>query len=281
MDVDAYLAESAARVDRFLDAHVPPASERPGRLHAAMRHLLFPGGKRFRPALAFAAAQAAGGDSNAAVPIAAAIELVHTYSLVHDDLPCMDDDALRRGQPTVHVAFDEATAVLAGDGLLAEAFRILLEAGDLAPEVRVAAAREVAAAASSRELVGGQSEDLAAGDALAEADVAWIHERKTAALFRAAVVGGARVASSSPATLERLGRFARDAGMAFQIADDLLDEAQGEAPEACSLVTVLGSDEAGKRAEALLASALAELESLGEPAEPLRELARFAVGRTL
>jgi len=281
MDVDAYLAESAARVDRFLDAHVPPASERPGRLHAAMRHLLFPGGKRFRPALAFAAAQAAGGDSNAAVPIAAAIELVHTYSLVHDDLPCMDDDALRRGQPTVHVAFDEATAVLAGDGLLAEAFRILLEAGDLAPEVRVAAARELAAAASSRELVGGQSEDLAAGGALAEADVAWIHERKTAALFRAAVVGGARVASSSPATLERLGRFARDAGMAFQIADDLLDEAQGEAPEACSLVTVLGSDEAGKRAEALLASALAELESLGEPAEPLRELARFAVGRTL
>ena len=281
MDVDAYLAESAARVDRFLDAHVPPASERPGRLHAAMRHLLFPGGKRFRPALAFASAQAAGGDSNAAVPIAAAIELVHTYSLVHDDLPCMDDDALRRGQPTVHVAFDEATAVLAGDGLLAEAFRILLEAGDLAPEVRVAAARELAAAASSRELVGGQSEDLAAGDALAEADVAWIHERKTAALFRAAVVGGARVASSSPATLERLGRFARDAGMAFQIADDLLDEAQGEAPEACSLVTVLGSDEAGKRAEALLASALAELESLGEPAEPLRELARFAVGRTL
>ncbi|MBW2313284.1 MAG: polyprenyl synthetase family protein [Deltaproteobacteria bacterium] len=281
MDVDAYLAESAARVDRFLDAHVPPASERPERLHAAMRHLLFPGGKRFRPALAFAAAQAAGGDSNAAVPIAAAIELVHTYSLVHDDLPCMDDDALRRGQPTVHVAFDEATAVLAGDGLLAEAFRILLEAGDLAPEVRVAAARELAAAASSRELVGGQSEDLAAGDALAEADVAWIHERKTAALFRAAVVGGARVASSSPATLERLGRFARDAGMAFQIADDLLDEAQGGAREACSLVTVLGSDEAGKRAEALLASALAELESLGEPAEPLRELARFAVGRTL
>jgi geranylgeranyl pyrophosphate synthase len=250
-----------------------------------MRHLLFPGGKRFRPALALAAARAAGGDPEAAVPVAAAVELVHTYSLVHDDLPCMDDDALRRGRPTVHVAFDEATAVLAGDALLAEAFRVLLEAEGLSPEARLGAARDLAEAAGSRALVGGQAEDLAAEaapDAGPDAEaVAWIHERKTAALMRAAVVGGARVVGADPATLQRLDRFARDAGVAFQIADDLLDAAEGAAPESCSLVTVLGRDAAAERAEALLASALAQVEALGEPAEPLRELARFAVRRRI
>lgn len=279
MDVDAYLAEQAARVDRFLDTAVPDEGERPGRLHAAMRHLLFPGGKRFRPALALAAARAVGGDPEAALPVAAAVELVHTYSLVHDDLPCMDDDALRRGRPTVHVAFDEATAVLAGDALLAEAFRVLLDAGDLPAEARVVAAQALAEAAGSQALVGGQAEDLAADGGLDEAGVAWIHERKTAALFRAAVVGGARVAGAGPATLQRLDRFALDAGVAFQIADDLLDQAEGEAPEACSLVTVLGADAAAERAEGLLAAALTQLDGLGEPAEPLRELARLAVRR--
>jgi geranylgeranyl diphosphate synthase type II len=282
MDVAAYLAEQAARVDRFLEARVPDAGERPGRLHAAMRHLLFPGGKRFRPVLALAAARAVGGDPESALPVAAAVELIHTYSLVHDDLPCMDDDALRRGRPTVHAAFDEATAVLAGDALLAEAFRILLEADDLPADARVGAARDLARAAGSRALVGGQAEDLAAvsmGRGLDAEGVAWIHERKTAALMRAAVVAGARVAGAGPATLERLDRFARDAGVAFQIADDLLDADEGGPPEPCSLVTALGRDAASERAEALLASALSQLEGLGEPAEPLRELARFAVAR--
>jgi len=282
MDLDAYLAEQAERVDRFLDARVPGEAERPARLHAAMRHLLFPGGKRFRPALTLAAARAAGGDPERALPVAAAVELIHTYSLVHDDLPCMDDDVVRRGRPTVHVAFDEATAVLAGDALVAEAFRVLLEAEDLPAEVRVEAARDLAEAAGSRALVGGQAADLAAGNVGGAADVEallWIHERKTAALMRAAVVGGARVAGAGPATLRRLERFARDAGVAFQIADDLLDAAEGAGPEACSLVTALGRDAAAARAEALLASALSQLDEFGEAAEPLRELARFAVRR--
>jgi len=276
MDVEAYLSEQGARVDRFLEAHVPATDARPARLHAAMRHLLFPAGKRFRPALALAAARAVGGDPERALPVAAAVELVHTYSLVHDDLPCMDDDALRRGRPTVHVAFDEAIAVLAGDALLAEAFRVLLATGDLPAEVRVDVAWELAEAAGSRALVGGQAEDLAAGAGLAAADLAWIHERKTAALFVAAVVGGARVAGASPATLEALRRFARKAGVAFQIADDLLD---ADAGELASSVTVSGRGEAKSRAEHLLAEALGELEALGEPAEPLRELARLAVRR--
>jgi len=281
MDVEAYLAEHSARVDRFLEAQVPPADAEPGRLHAAMRHLLFPGGKRFRPVLALAAARAVGGDPEVALPVAAAVELIHTYSLVHDDLPCMDDDALRRGRATVHVAFDEATAVLAGDALLAEAFRVMLSAGELPPAVRLEAARELAHAAGSRELVGGQADDLVPGEgAPTAARIESVHARKTAALIRAAVVAGGRVAGGSPATLERLGRFAAAVGLGFQIADDLLDRDEGHGPEACSLVTVLGSEGARARAEALLAEALAEIEGLGEAAEPLRELARMAVRRT-
>ena len=193
----------------------------------------------------------------------------------------MDDDDTRRGRPTVHVAFDEATAVLAGDALLAEAFRVLLGADELLPAARLAAARELAWAASSRALVGGQAEDLAAaGSRLAAGQVEAVHARKTAALIRAAVVGGARVAGCEPATLERLGRFALAVGVAFQIADDLLDHAEGRAPESCSLVSASGSERARARAEALLAGALAEIEPLGEPAEPLRELARMAARRT-
>jgi geranylgeranyl pyrophosphate synthase len=281
MDAEGYLAEQSARVDRVLETCVPSAQEPPQRLHRAMRHLLFPGGKRFRPALTLAAAQAVGGDPERALPIAAAVELVHTYSLIHDDLPCMDDDRERRGRPTVHVAFDEATAVLAGDALLAEAFRTVLEAEALPAELRVAAARELSAAAGSRELVGGQAEDLAicAEATVPEAArIERVHERKTAALIRASVLSGARVAGADPATLQRLRRFAERMGLAFQIADDLLDD--GAAGEACSLVAVLGVERARERAEALLESALAELDELGAPAEPLRELARLAVRRT-
>lgn len=133
MDAEAYLAERAALLHPFLDAAVPPADAAPGPLHAAMRHLLFPGGKRLRPGLVFASGEAAGGRAESALPVAAAVELIHTYSLVHDDLPCMDDDAERRGRPTVHVAFGEATAVLAGDALQALAFQVLAGAEALDP----------------------------------------------------------------------------------------------------------------------------------------------------
>jgi len=283
MDVAAYLAEQAACVDRFLEASVPPADAPPARLHAAMRHLLFPGGKRFRPALALAAARAVGGDPERALPVAAAVELVHTWSLVHDDLPCMDDDATRRGRPTVHVAFDEATAVLAGDALLAEAFRVLLEAEPLPAALRVEAARDLACAAGAGGLVGGQVLDLASPppggepEEAASARIEGVHRRKTAALIGASVAAGARVAGATAATLESMRRFGLAVGVAFQIADDLLDAGD---PEPCSLVAVLGPERAGARAEALLEEALGALSTLGEPAEPLRELARFAVRRS-
>jgi geranylgeranyl pyrophosphate synthase len=274
MDVRAYLAESAQRVDRHLDAALPGAAQPPARLHAAMRHLLFPGGKRLRPALAFAGAEAVGGAPESALPVAAAVELIHTYSLVHDDLPCMDDDDERRGRPTVHVAYDEVTAVLAGDALQAAAFGAL---ADCEPARVAAVLGDLAHAVGAAGLVGGQYDDLFfAGDDASLEDVESVHERKSAALIAAAVVGGARVAGADDARCERLRRFALRVGVAFQIADDLLD---ADEPEPCTIVGKLGVEGARERAEALLVEALAEVESLGQPAEALRELARFSVRR--
>ncbi len=274
MDVGAYLVESAERVDRYLDGALPRADDPPERLHAAMRHLLFPGGKRLRPALAFAGAEAVGGTPERALPVAAAVELIHTYSLVHDDLPCMDDDDERRGQPTVHVAFDEVTAVLAGDALQAAAFGALAECDTRRlPDVL----RDLAQAVGAAGLVGGQFDDLFfAGEVASLEEVESVHERKSAALIAAAVVGGARLAGADEERCERLRRFSLRVGVAFQIADDLLD---ADEPEPCTIVGKLGVDGARARAEALLGEALADVEELGQPAEALRELARFAVRR--
>jgi geranylgeranyl diphosphate synthase type II len=286
VDVAAYLVERAALVDAALERALPAADTPPQRLHAAMRHLLFPGGKRLRPALALAAAEAAGAPPERGLPLAAAVELVHTYSLVHDDLPCMDDDLERRGRPTVHVAFGEALAVLAGDALLAAAFELLAGAGPAWPaEALLLSARDLARAAGCLALVGGQADDLAFDPGSASAaSVESIHERKSAALIAASIVGGARLGGASLPLLERLHRFGMAVGVAFQIADDLLDEGQdtggeGSRDAGCSLVPLVGVKRARERAEALLEAALRSIEDLGEPAEPLRELARFAVRR--
>lgn len=276
MDVQAYLAERTPLVDAALDAALPDASEAPESLHAAMRHLLFPGGKRLRPAFAMAAAEALGQAPEVALPAAVAVELIHAYSLVHDDLPCMDDDTERRGRPTVHVQYGETIAVLAGDALQAAAFEALANAAG--PPERVALAlRDLAVAAGSRGLVGGQVDDLAfsLGDD-AKQRIESIHARKSAALIAAAIATGGRLAGADDALLERLRRFGIQVGIAFQIADDLLDE---DEDEACSLVRVSGSEQARSRAEELLADALASLDDLGEAAEPLRSLGRFAVRR--
>ncbi len=276
MDIEAYLAERSSLVNRYLDEVVPPASESPAGLHAAMRHLLFPGGKRLRPAFAFAGCEASGGAAEMALPAAAAVELVHTYSLIHDDLPCMDDDDERRGRPTVHVALAAAAARLAGDALLARAFDVLASASlDGEPGRRLAVLGEVANAAGSRQLVGGQADDLAFRDGDAAA-IESIHLRKSAALIAASVTAGAGLGGADTALLERLHFFAEGVGVAFQIADDLLDQEKGEP---CSLLRVLGPQQARERAEELLEGALALVEDLGERGEPLRELARYAVRR--
>ncbi len=280
MDLRAYMRERATWVDRHLDAHLPRADDPPAQLHAAMRHLLFPGGKRFRPVLSLAACEAVGAPPERVIGFAAAVELVHTYSLVHGALPCKDDDDERRGIPTVHKAFDESTAVLAGDALFAAAFEVLLADPEALPEARLMAARELAEAAGARGLVGGQVDDLAAAEGTLDlSGIESIHRRKTGALIRVALVGSARLAGALPVTIEALGCYGDDLGSAFQIADDLLDHEESGVHEPCSFVTSLGVERARERLGELLASALESVEPLGEPAEPLRELARYAVRR--
>ena len=286
MDVDAYMAERIPLIDEGINARFGRASEFPEALQGAMRHLLFPGGKRIRPIFALAAAEAVGGSAEAALPIAVAVELVHTYSLIHDDLPCMDDDTTRRGRPTVHVAYDEATAILAGDALLTEAFAVLAEkrsnSGD--DEAAMLSVRCLARSAGGAGLVGGQADDLLfASDSKATplegtdyARLASIHARKTAALFQAAIVGGAALAGASQVERELLDAFGKDIGIAFQIADDLLD---ADREEAASILRIQGLADARQGAEGLLERALLSIEGLCERAEPLRELARFAVRR--
>jgi geranylgeranyl diphosphate synthase type II len=294
VDVAAYMAERIPLIDAAIDARFGDDTEFPPALQGAMRHLLFPGGKRVRPVFALAAAEAVGGSVESALPIAVAVELVHTYSLIHDDLPCMDDDTLRRGRPTVHVAYDEATAVLAGDALLTEAFAVLAEPESRSggAEAALLTVRCLARAAGAAGLVGGQADDLlfaaAQPSAAAQPDAAAslegtdyarlvsIHARKTAALFQAAIVGGATLAGASAVERELLDVFAKDVGIAFQIADDLLD---ADTEEAASILRIQGLDDARQGAEGLLERALLGIEGLCERAEPLRELARFAVRR--
>ncbi len=279
MDARAWLKQRAALVDGFLEQRLPSASEPPAALHAAMRHLVFPGGKRLRPAFVFAGCEAAGATPELALPAAAAVELVHTYSLIHDDLPCMDDDAVRRGRPTVHIAYGEANAVLAGDALLAFAFELLADAEGACGAAAVAACtRTLAIAAGSRQLVGGQADDLvfAAGGPATLARVESVHRRKSAALISASVVCGARIAGADRELLAQLAAFGEEVGVAFQIADDVLD---ADRNEACSSVAVLGLPAARARAEVLLASAQERIDGLGEKGAALRMLAELAVRR--
>jgi len=290
VDVQAYMAERTPLVDAELERWLPAAGREPTALFAAMRHLVFPGGKRLRPALAMAAAEAVGRRPEVALPVATAVELIHTYSLIHDDLPCMDDDGLRRGRPTVHVAHGEAVAVLAGDALLTLAFECVV--GDASvpdavpPHVSVLAVRDLARAVGAAGLVGGQVDDLAfaidGGTAVCSDEVRTvvesIHARKSAALIAAAVVCGARLAGADEARLEHLQKFGIEVGIAFQIADDLLD---ADEDGGCTLLAALGPDVARARAESLLEGALARIDDLAEPAETLRELARFAVRRSV
>lgn len=282
MDVAAYMAERIPRIDEAIEAQLAACSGGfvpvPPSLLGAMRHLLFPGGKRLRPVMATAAAEAVGGPAEVALPLCVAVELVHTYSLIHDDLPCMDDDDVRRGRPTVHRAFDEATAVLAGDALLTEAFAALSVGGDAAgAAARLEVVRLLAHSSGALGLVGGQVDDLGfAAEGTDATFLASIHARKTAALFRASILGGAVLAGANADQRDALEAFAEDVGIGFQIADDVLDSESGEA---ASILRVQGMEDAKQGAEGLLERALGQIDGWGEAAEPLRSLARFAIRR--
>lgn len=245
----------------------------------ATRYPLFGGGKRVRPLLAVAAYEAlADGPCDPVLPAAAAIELVHTYSLVHDDLPCMDDDDVRRGRPTVHRAWDEATAVLVGDALLTEAFAAVITC-PVSDGVRVQLVRELADASGFKGMVGGQAADIGLGASIADpAVLERLHRLKTGALIRAAVRMGGLVAGASPDALERLTTYGEHVGLAFQLADDLLDADEAERDDGPpSFVRLLGLDRTRDRAMQLADAAGALAEQLGSPT--LLALARFTVER--
>jgi geranylgeranyl pyrophosphate synthase len=216
--LEKFWTETSEAINAELDRLLPAVTDDPTRLHQAMRHAVMAGGKRLRPVLAVATHRLLGGDNARIYPIGAAIEMLHTYSLIHDDLPCMDDDEWRRGQPTVHVAFDEATAVLAGDALHATAFEIL---ATVAP---AEITREIAAAIGTAGMLGGQMADLEAeGQTPTEALVTAIHQRKTGFLIVASAKSGARLANASAADLGAIEAYAQPLGLAFQIVDDLLE----------------------------------------------------------
>ena len=225
MDLIRYLSDRAKRVDAALDQCLPAPNKRPDTIHKAMRYSVFSGGKRLRPVLCMAAAEACGGTIDAALPAACAVELLHTYSLVHDDLPAMDDDTMRRGRATCHVVFGEAMAILCGDALLTESFAVLAAARPTARHSVAAMVGELARAGDSRGMIGGQVLDLEAQNQPAtRTTLRRIHEAKTAALVTASLRLGAMAANATPRMLDALTAFGQALGLAFQVIDDILDE---------------------------------------------------------
>ena len=264
-DMHRYLTEGRDLVDAALDRALPPeGSDGMGRLAAAMRHAVLGGGKRLRPITVLAACEAAGGTRQAALSGACAVELVHAYSLVHDDLPAMDDDVERRGRPTVHVAFDEATAVLAGDALLTLAFEVLGTPGEAPAPRQLAAVRDLAVHCGHAGLVGGQALDMAfAGRTVQTLEqLEEIHRGKTAALFRVSAAIGGHLADADADAQQALATFGEELGLAFQHADDILDDEHQHL-----------SRQTRDRLAGLLAAARKRVASFGEAGWPLVGLA--------
>jgi geranylgeranyl diphosphate synthase type II len=290
-NLDSYLHEKRTLVEDALERCLPAAETPPAKLHEAMRYGVFSGGKRLRPILALAAFELAGGRGDAILTPAAATELIHTYSLIHDDLPAMDDDELRRGRPTCHRVFGDAIAILAGDALLTLAFEVVAGDEGLPAERRAAVIRELASANGSGGMVGGQAADIVAeGTAPSEGAVAFIHQRKTAMPLRAALRVGAVAAGASERARLALSAYGEKLGLAFQIADDLLD-VRGTAEELGKAVRkdlargkitypgAVGTERAAARALALSEEAVSALRPFGGDAWVLREVARFVVER--
>jgi geranylgeranyl diphosphate synthase type II len=288
------IPDYSARIERVLDRWLPPAEKIPQRLHSAMRYAVLGGGKRLRPLLIYAAGEALGLSPERLDGPAAAVEIIHAYSLIHDDLPAMDDDALRRGRPTCHIAYDEATAILAGDALQVLAFQILAEDTAMAvnPAARVEMLKSVAVASGSAGMAGGQAIDLAAaGRQLDLAELELMHIHKTGALIRASVLLAAQsVPGLDAAKFAALDRYAKCVGLAFQIQDDILD-VEGEtatlgkqagadsARNKPTYPSILGLSQSKQRATELKDEAVKALAPLGEAAAPLVWLAEYIVSR--
>ena len=293
LDVQSYMAERARAVDAALARYLPSESDPPETLHKAMRYSVFAGGKRLRPVFVIAGAEAVGGRMDTVMETACAVEMIHTYSLIHDDLPAMDNDDFRRGVPTNHKVFGEAIAILAGDALLTLAFRLLADnfaAGSDAHALRNILI-EVADAAGSAGMVGGQVADIESeGKRVGAETVDYIHTHKTAALIRASIRAGAMLAEATPSQLVALGLAGGNLGLAFQIMDDILDvtatseelgktAGKDQAQQKATYPAVHGLEVSRIHAKALVSEAHAALQSFGPRAEPLRALGTFIVER--
>jgi len=282
-------------VEKALDSTLPPEGAWPATLHRAVRYSLFAGGKRIRPVLVLAAGEAVGGAPDDLLPLACAVEMIHTYSLVHDDLPAMDDDDLRRGKPTSHKVFGEAIAILVGDALLTRAFHLLVEAPPDGDEARVRrrlrAAAVLGEACGTGGLIGGQVEDLESeGRSVDAATLERLHRAKTGALLAACVRGGAILGGAGEEDLAHLTRYAAAIGLAFQVVDDVLDATEGaeqlgktagkdQAARKATYVSVHGLEPARRLARELREEALLALRPLGDRGALLADLARLIVDR--
>lgn len=289
-----YLEERQRLVEEALDRLLPPADTYPRPLHEAMRYSVFAGGKRLRPILAIAGAEAAGGRAEDVLPVACALECIHTYSLIHDDLPSMDNDDLRRGKPTCHRVYGEALAILAGDALLTLAFALLSEEGlakRLGAERLSQLVQEIARAAGSLGMVGGQVVDLLSeGKEIDRGTLLFLHTHKTGALIRASVLSGGLVVKASQEELEALSRYGERIGLAFQIVDDLLDitgieEEMGKPvgsdkkKKKATYPTLIGLEESKRQVELLTALAKEALSPFGDRAWALKAIADYIASR--
>lgn len=294
MELASYLEQRSELVNQWLEHLMPPASAPPSVLHQAMRHSLFGGGKRLRPIICIAVGETFGAQPEMLMAPACAIEFIHTYSLIHDDLPALDDDDLRRGQPSCHKKYGEAVAILAGDALLTRAFEVLSDTSldELPAMKRIRVIHEVATAAGTTDnLIGGQVADLEAeGKTVSPAELETIHRGKTAAMIRAAARVGAIVAGAAEEELASIGRYAENIGLAFQITDDLLDvvgetERLGKstgkdvARKKATYPAVHGIDASRKHASKLIEDAGQILTALGRDTRILSELSWFVVSR--
>ena len=294
MDIKAYLKEKRGMVDSFLHSYFNSCIS-PAVLNNAMAYSIFAGGKRLRPILALASYEACGGMARDIVPFASALEVIHTYSLIHDDLPAMDNDDLRRGKLTNHKVFGEGMAILAGDALLTEAFYLIssaqLNGTRIRPSSLLTLIREVAMAAGAHGMVGGQAEDILSEDAAMESDaLSFIHVHKTGALITASVRMGGILANARKRELSALTCYGENIGHAFQIIDDILD-VRGESAELgkstgsderkkkMTYPALYGIDLSVKKAETLVESALHALRCFSEKSEPLREIALYILKR--
>ena len=293
-NLEDYLKSKKEIVDTALERYLPGVSSVPPIIFESVRYSVFAGGKRLRPILCLAAAEAVSGKADIALPAACALEMIHTYSLIHDDLPAMDDDDYRRGKPTNHRVFGEAVAVLAGDALLTEAFHLISNRElfkDVPVESILRVIHELSQASGYFGMVGGQVVDIQSeGLAVGEETLYFIHTHKTGALMTAAVRTGAILAGATEEQIHALSQYGRDLGIAFQVADDILNvegnrEALGKETgsdtrlKKATFPAVMGLDASRRKAREFVAHALVHLESFDERAEPLRAIARYAIER--